>query len=171
MPDPHPADAQVNLKALAALSVFDSEGDPIALGSLWQNQRAVLAFLPPLTSLAAEARAKQVGEHLQALRGRGAEVFLLGPSLVMGAVQFEARVAPRCEIYVDPERLIYRAAGLSKAEKPKTKTTLFMRSMKNLLGVSSEDIREGIERIKWALDTDAPNELYIGERRLVRDWS
>ncbi len=36
---------------------------------------------------------------------------------------------------------------------------------------SIRDIREGIERIKWALDPNAPNELTIGERRLVRDWS
>jgi len=35
---------------------------------------------------------------------------------------------------------------------------------------SMKDITEGIERIKWALDPDSPNELYIGERKLVRDW-
>lgn len=33
-----------------------------------------------------------------------------------------------------------------------------------------KDITEGIERIKWALDPDSPNELYIGERKLIRDW-
>lgn len=33
-----------------------------------------------------------------------------------------------------------------------------------------KDIMEGIERIKWALDPNSPNELYIGERKLVRDW-
>ncbi len=33
-----------------------------------------------------------------------------------------------------------------------------------------KDITEGIERIKWALDPNSPNELYIGERKLVRDW-
>jgi len=36
---------------------------------------------------------------------------------------------------------------------------------------SVKDITEGIERIKWALDSEAPNELYIGDRKLVRDWS
>jgi aspartate aminotransferase len=36
---------------------------------------------------------------------------------------------------------------------------------------SIKDITEGIERIKWALDPNAPNELYIGERKLVRDWT
>lgn len=34
-----------------------------------------------------------------------------------------------------------------------------------------KDITEGIERMKWALDPNAPNELYIGDRKLVRDWS
>ncbi len=33
-----------------------------------------------------------------------------------------------------------------------------------------KDITEGIERIKWALDPNSPNELYIGQRKLVRDW-
>jgi aspartate aminotransferase len=34
-----------------------------------------------------------------------------------------------------------------------------------------KDITDGIERMKWALDPNAPNELYIGDRKLVRDWS
>jgi len=32
------------------------------------------------------------------------------------------------------------------------------------------DITEGIERIKWALDPESPNEIYIGDRKLIRDW-
>jgi aspartate aminotransferase len=35
---------------------------------------------------------------------------------------------------------------------------------------SSKDILEGIERMKWALDPNAPNEIYIGDRKLIRDW-
>ena len=35
---------------------------------------------------------------------------------------------------------------------------------------SIKEITEGIERMKWALDPNSPNELYIGERKLVRDW-
>lgn len=31
-------------------------------------------------------------------------------------------------------------------------------------------ITQGLERIKWALDPNSPNELYIGERKLTRDW-
>ena len=34
-----------------------------------------------------------------------------------------------------------------------------------------KDITEGIERIKWALDPNSPNELYIGDRKLIRDWN
>ncbi len=35
---------------------------------------------------------------------------------------------------------------------------------------SIKEITEGLDRIKWALDPNSPNELYIGERKLVRDW-
>ncbi len=35
---------------------------------------------------------------------------------------------------------------------------------------SVKDIIDGVARIKWALDPNSPNELYIGERKLVRDW-
>ena len=34
-----------------------------------------------------------------------------------------------------------------------------------------KEIMEGVERIKWALDPQAPNELYLGDRKLVRDWA
>jgi aspartate aminotransferase len=33
-----------------------------------------------------------------------------------------------------------------------------------------KDIREGVARIKWALDPESPNEIYIGDRKLRRDW-
>jgi aspartate aminotransferase len=33
-----------------------------------------------------------------------------------------------------------------------------------------KEIKEGVERIQWALDPHAPNELFLGSRKLVRDW-
>jgi len=35
---------------------------------------------------------------------------------------------------------------------------------------SIKEIVEGVERMKWALDPNAPNEIYIGERKMIRDW-
>ncbi|MBZ0305236.1 MAG: pyridoxal phosphate-dependent aminotransferase [Anaerolineae bacterium] len=35
---------------------------------------------------------------------------------------------------------------------------------------TAKDLIEGIRRIRWALDPNAPNEIYIGDRRMVRDW-
>jgi aspartate aminotransferase len=32
------------------------------------------------------------------------------------------------------------------------------------------EIMEGLERIQWALDPTSANELYLGDRKLVRDW-
>ncbi len=34
-----------------------------------------------------------------------------------------------------------------------------------------KEIMEGVERLKWALDPNSPNEIFIGDRRLVRDWA
>jgi aspartate aminotransferase len=33
-----------------------------------------------------------------------------------------------------------------------------------------KDITEGLDRIKWALDSNSPNELYLGDHKLVREW-
>lgn len=33
-----------------------------------------------------------------------------------------------------------------------------------------KDVTEGMARIKWALDPTSPNEIYIGDRKLIRDW-
>ena len=33
-----------------------------------------------------------------------------------------------------------------------------------------KDITEGIARMKWAIDPESPREIYIGDRKLIRDW-
>ncbi len=33
-----------------------------------------------------------------------------------------------------------------------------------------KEITEGVARIKWALDPESPNEIYIGDRKCRRDW-
>jgi aspartate aminotransferase len=35
---------------------------------------------------------------------------------------------------------------------------------------SVRDVVDGIGRIRWALDPHAPEEIYIGDRKKVRDW-
>ena len=35
---------------------------------------------------------------------------------------------------------------------------------------SVKDVTEGIARIKWALDATSPNEIYIGDKKMIRDW-
>ena len=33
-----------------------------------------------------------------------------------------------------------------------------------------KDITEGMARMRWALDPTSPNDIYIGDRKLIRDW-
>jgi len=35
---------------------------------------------------------------------------------------------------------------------------------------TAKEVKEGIERIRWALDPASPSEIYIGDRKMVRDW-
>lgn len=86
-----------------------------------------------------------------------------------------------------PDGTFYVFADFSYYEKDSVKLSQFLLEKVRVVTVPGEefgmegylrmstcttikDITEGIERIKWALDPNSPNELYIGERKLVRDW-
>jgi aspartate aminotransferase len=34
----------------------------------------------------------------------------------------------------------------------------------------AKQLKEGIDRIKWVLDPSSPNEIYIGDKKYIRDW-
>lgn len=36
---------------------------------------------------------------------------------------------------------------------------------------SASEVTEGLARIRWALDMTSPNEIYIGDRKMIRDWN
>ncbi len=86
-----------------------------------------------------------------------------------------------------PDGTFYTFADFSAYEKDSTKLSKFLLDKVRVLTMpgkefgmdgylrisfcgSIKDINEGIDRIKWAIDPDSANELYIGERKLVRDW-
>ena len=86
-----------------------------------------------------------------------------------------------------PDGTFYAFADFSHYDKDSTKLSNFLIDKVQVLTVpgvefgmegflrlsycgSIKDITEGIERMKWALDPNSPNELYIGDRKLVRDW-
>ncbi|MFH1812249.1 MAG: aminotransferase class I/II-fold pyridoxal phosphate-dependent enzyme, partial [Pseudomonadota bacterium] len=87
-----------------------------------------------------------------------------------------------------PDGTFYCFADFSAYEKDSTKLAEFLLDkvmvctvpgiefgMEGHLRLSTcgttKEITQGIERIKWALDLNSPNELYIGGRKLVRDWT
>ena len=87
-----------------------------------------------------------------------------------------------------PDGTFYTFADFSIYEKDSNKLSNFLIDKVQVLTVpgvefgldgflrlsycgSIKEIIEGIERMKWALDPNSPNELYIGDRKLVRDWT
>ena len=87
-----------------------------------------------------------------------------------------------------PDGTFYCLADFSVYEKDSNKLSAFLIDKVQVLTVPGaefgmegylrlsycgtiKDITEGIERMKWALDLNSPNELYIGDRKLVRDWA
>jgi aspartate aminotransferase len=86
-----------------------------------------------------------------------------------------------------PDGTFYTFADFSYYQKDSTKLAEFLVDkvrvvtvpgvefgMEGFLRLSTcgtiKDIRDGVERMKWALDPNSPNELYIGDRKLIRDW-
>ncbi|MGQ9642844.1 MAG: aminotransferase class I/II-fold pyridoxal phosphate-dependent enzyme, partial [Ignavibacterium sp.] len=87
-----------------------------------------------------------------------------------------------------PDGTFYCFADFSAYEKDSNKLSEFLIDKVQVLTVpgkefgldeylrlscynSIKDIQEEIKRMKWALDPNSPNELYIGDRKLVRDWA
>ena len=89
---------------------------------------------------------------------------------------------------IEPDGTFYAFVDFSAYDKDSTRLSNFLLEKVRVLtmpGVefgmegylrisfcgSTKDIIDGIERIKWAIDPNSPNELFIGERKLVRDWN
>lgn len=96
------------------------------------------------------------------------------------------RAIPGVKLSV-PDGTFYSFADFSAFEKDSQKLSQFLIEKVMVLTVpgkefgldghlrisycgSIKDITEGIERIKWALDPNAPSELYIGNHKIVREW-
>ena len=86
-----------------------------------------------------------------------------------------------------PDGTFYSFADFSAYEKDSNKLSKFLLDKVRVLTMpgkefgmdghlrlsfcgSIKEINEGIDRIKWALDPDSPNELFLGGRKLTRDW-
>jgi aspartate aminotransferase len=88
----------------------------------------------------------------------------------------------------EPDGTFYAFADFSAYEKDSLKLSTFLLDKVQVATVPGvafgrdghlrisycgpeKDVMEGIERIKWALDPNSPNELYLGDRKLIRDWT
>jgi aspartate aminotransferase len=90
-------------------------------------------------------------------------------------------------IFTKPDATFYCFIDFSEYEKDSTKLSNFLIDKVQVLTVpgiefglngylrlsycgSQQDITEGLERIRWALDPNSPKEFYLGDKKIIRDW-
>jgi hypothetical protein len=101
-------------EALVALTVLDEHGAPVALGGLWRERPAVLAFVRHFGCLHCREHVVELGRQHAAIRGAGAELYVIGngaPTFIAGFRDATGFAGP---IYTDPSLAAYRAAHLER---------------------------------------------------------
>jgi hypothetical protein len=94
------------------LTVLDERGSSVALGGLWREQPAVLAFIRHFGCLHCREHVVALGRAHAAIRGAGAELHVIGngaPTFIAG---FRELTGFAGAIYTDPSLAAYRAAQL-----------------------------------------------------------
>lgn len=99
---------------LDTLAVFDPDGREVLLGSLWTDRTAVLVFVRHFGCLFCRQQVAELEPLLEAVRSRGAELFLIGHGSISEARGFRDEVRTAIPLFTDPGRQSYRALGMRR---------------------------------------------------------
>lgn len=99
---------------LAKLAVLDEHGTTVALGSLWRDRAAVLAFVRHFGCLHCREHVAHLRSVVDEIHGAGAELHVIGngaPTFIAGFRDTTGLTTP---VYTDPTLAVYRAAELRR---------------------------------------------------------
>jgi peroxiredoxin len=96
------------------VELFDTEGNPVQLASLWKNKVLVLAFTRHFGCPQCKDMADRLVEVQPQLVEKGLVLALVTHATPAETKEFCARRAPGIRCLADPDRVAYRAYGLGR---------------------------------------------------------
>jgi peroxiredoxin len=97
---------------LADITLPDSAGQQLRLGSLWADRPAVIVFLRHYGCIFCREHIAQLRDHEQSFRNKGASLAAIGLGDMRYAQIFRADSGITFPLLIDEKRLAYRATGL-----------------------------------------------------------
>jgi peroxiredoxin len=154
---PQRTDPPPHAGELEELVVQDHRGDDVRLGDLWREQPAVVAFLRHFGCVFCRAQAVQLHHNRERFAASGARLVLVGQGTPDDAKRFRRVQSVDVDVYSDPSRHTYEAAGAKQATfseliNPKT----VARGLKHTV---SSRLRQGSIAVHQGRIVDNPAQL------------
>jgi AhpC/TSA antioxidant enzyme len=94
---------------LDSIVVFDPDGRPVRMGTLWADRTAVLMFVRHFGCLFCRQQIADIRPFLDRIRACGAELVVIGPGSIEEARVFRDEQRGDFPLLTDPDRQAYRA--------------------------------------------------------------
>ena len=116
--------------SLGPLTVWDTDGRPVRIETLWADRAVVLVFVRHFGCLFCRQQVMEMDAYTPSIRSRGAELFVIGNGSVEEARAFRASQALQCQMLTDPARLTFRALGMPRGFHTVLRPSVLVRAVK-----------------------------------------
>ncbi|KAM9811178.1 LOW QUALITY PROTEIN: peroxiredoxin-like 2C [Neosynchiropus ocellatus] len=112
------APVDVSLQDVDDCLIYDRHGTSVAFKKLYQNRKSIIIFLRSFLCYTCKEYVDDLSKiPKEALEEAGVGLVLIGQSAYRHIEPFSSLTGFRYEIFVDPERCIYRRLGMKTEEK------------------------------------------------------
>ncbi|KAI4881560.1 hypothetical protein NFI96_013259 [Prochilodus magdalenae] len=140
-PQPSPAGADLCLSDVEECLVFNQHGASTAFRSLYESSRAIIVFVRNFLCYVCKEYVEDLSKIPQeALKDSGVRLVVIGQSSFSHIEAFCSLTGYQHEIYVDPERHIYKKLGMRRGEafmetasqSPHVKSSMLVGSLRSM---------------------------------------
>jgi hypothetical protein len=101
----------MDTRALATVSVLDTDGTPVRLADQWHDQPAVIVWLRHFGCVFCREQVAEVRARRADIEALGAGIAFVGNGTPRAAAWFQKRFAADSTVLTDPDLLSYKAIG------------------------------------------------------------